>query len=534
MRWPVVCTKATQRRRASSHAATTTNDEHIPAPWPWPWPPHQVYFTGFGSLPLDPFLSIVELAISVESEFSFSPAYDVRALLAVNAVCRHWRWSALNSPSLWAYIPLHLPLGLVQTFLRRSGDVPLHVDMAYVGLLGHPEFGYSPRDEGGLRRREGKFVPKLVILLPHSHRIRYLSLKLSVSALKSRRVYHELVAGPSCRTPALEGLRFYNSTNYRVSPLKEAYVLNLERSIFKKFWSPVLRELHLDGVVLPHDFIPVMSLSRLSLALTGAGGVATKYLRDVLNGGGCLVALSLNLWTLGADTGFGDGNPISLPQLRVLALNGSYDKCLLVRRMLSTPSLEEIQLKTRRFNLDNAEQFISSTPPGNRVHIEVDHRAIRLKFSGTFGRSHSFIIALQYDSGFTNYNQLLLLLLKRHHFAAVEFLDLSTWSRFDLTFLPSLLSHFGTLQSLRMSFTGGSPWKFPIQDVISLSTLRSPSSPLRSLQSLVFRNFAVTMPQAGPFFVELQEMVRGREGSGLPPLVPEFENCRTTYSPHGG
>lgn len=148
MRWSAVFLKAKWRRSlvkggrfgAAGHGAspTTTNadpDEPIHSPLPQ----HQTY-TGFGALPLDLFVSILKFAISVVSEFS--PTYDVRALLA-NTVCRHWRWAALNTPSLWAYIPSCMPLSFVQLFPKRSGDAPLHVEFKLVWNSEDPRRSYG-------------------------------------------------------------------------------------------------------------------------------------------------------------------------------------------------------------------------------------------------------------------------------------------------------------------------------------------------------------------------------------------------------
>ena len=90
--------------------------------------------TSFTSLPADLFVHIPQLAVSLESDFS--PTYDVGALHVLNVVCRHWRWTVLNSPSFWAYIPSYLPLSVFQTFIERSGDALLHVDLVYDTYFG--------------------------------------------------------------------------------------------------------------------------------------------------------------------------------------------------------------------------------------------------------------------------------------------------------------------------------------------------------------------------------------------------------------
>lgn len=396
----------------------------------------------------------------------------------------------------------------------------------------HVDLEYGDRAED-LRGREGKFASKLAILFHHANRIRYLSLRLSASALKSYDICRVLVGG---RTPVLEGLRLHNSTDYSRTSPKEKITSDLEVSVFKKFRSPVLRELHLKGVTVPHDCIPNGSLSSLSLQVVGLDFVANEYLINVLKAGSSLVSLSLDIWPVFVRLGHNEwastaANLIPFPELRQLTLKGPSDQCLLAYRMLSAPSLEELQLETKHSNFEHAPQFIPPKPPGDVVRIFVDFRAIRVEFteSGRSGRGANgrflFTLSTPNQNGFRKINQLFPTLLGSHHFVEIAFVDISISRPFDHAFMPSLLPHFGTLRSLRISVAGGLQEVFSIENAFSLSLLRSPSSP-RSLQNLVFRNFPVTMPQASPFLVELSAIVRGRAREGLPPLVLEFENCK--------
>lgn len=163
------------------------------------------------------------------------------------------------------------------------------------------------------------------------------------------------MAGAHCRTPVLEGLRVQDVTDFHWAPLKEKYVVDAELSLFKKFRSPTLRELHLDGVMVPHDCIPFASLSRLSLQLVGTEIVAKEYLVGVLKGGSSLVSLSLDIWRVVVGLGHDEwttstaDNLVPLPQLRQLTLKGPIDQCSIVHRLLSAPSLEEIKLEIRYF-----------------------------------------------------------------------------------------------------------------------------------------------------------------------------------------
>lgn len=164
MRWKLVFPKAKPQQTAvengqgrigaadhASPSTTTISNDNQPISSPSPQTN-----TSFSSLPFDLFISVLQLAISVESEFS--PTYDIRVLHVVNAVCRHWRWTALNSPSVWAYIPSYLPLNVFQLFLQRSANALLHVDLVYEGYFGHQS---NPRMDKDGPSPEVRFLAKL-------------------------------------------------------------------------------------------------------------------------------------------------------------------------------------------------------------------------------------------------------------------------------------------------------------------------------------------------------------------------------------
>ncbi len=482
--------------------------------------------------PFDLLISILKLAISKESEFS--PAYDLRALHIVNTVCRHWRWTALNAPSLWSYIPSCLPSRLVQIFVKRSGDNLLHVDLTCNDYF--HDFRVPRMEGSNLLRKLDEILAKLAIVLRHSNRIRYVSLSLPPFALTV--IDSEMAArGMHCRTPVLEGLRFKDNTDLTWERPREECFMDAALLLFKKFRSPTLRELHIDGVMISRDCIPVISLSRLSLKVVGTEMVAKEYLIHLLKGGASLVRLSLDVWSLGVGLGH-DGststtaNFIPLPELRQLTLKGPFDQCVLTYRMLSAPSLEEIKLETRYPNFEDGPLFIPSRPPGDLVRIFLGDDTVRIEFADSgrlcrgVGGSFLFTISTPYKFGIGNFNHIFPALLNSHHFTEVTFVDVSISHPFDHALLPSLLPHFGTLHSLRIHFADDSREVFNIEEAIDLSLLCSPSSPLRALQHLVFRNFAVTMPHASPFLIGLCVVVQERDRSGLPPLVPEFFCCQ--------
>ncbi len=239
----------------------------------------------------------------------------------------------------WACIPPHLPLRLVKLFLRRSGDALLNVDLVYVHHFGNPR---NPRaGVVDLLRKEGEFLGKLANVLNQAHRIRFLSLRLSASALAA--IDFELArTGAHCRTPILEGFRLQNSTENHWRPPKENFVSDAELSLFIKFRSSVLRELDFNGTMVPCDSIPLMSLSRLLLTLTGSSIAAEGYLTNILSRGSRLVALTLYLSVEVSAA----RTQIPLPELRQLSLRGTCRQCAAVYRMLSAPLLEEIRLET--------------------------------------------------------------------------------------------------------------------------------------------------------------------------------------------
>lgn len=488
-----------------------------------------------GALPDDLLVVILEWSLYLESESGFSPSYDVRALLVVSAVCRHWRWSALHTPSLWSYIPSFLSLNLVQLFLERSAGLFLHVDFVCNNyFIDHrrPFIGNE-----NLMRKADKFLAKLEAVLRHSNRVRYMSLCLESYAITT--IDSELAkAGTNCRTPVLEGLLLQDSSEFQWGVSKAEHFSNADLSLYSKFRSPLLRVLRLDGVRIPHNSIHVASLSQLSMQITGAHYSLKDYLISVLEHGVSLVSLSLDMWS--TSLMFRDGDPtgdtISLPQLRRLVIKAPFDQCLQFIHMLSVQSLDEIRFETRHspIRVEDAAQLIPVSPPGDRARIEVNDHIIRLDFAMSeeihpyAQEPFSFTLDTRYgqDMGIADYNSNILLgLLKPHQFAHILSVDLRTLDVFDAALMSPFLSHFGSLNYLRIHLASRSE-SSPIEDAISLSTLRSQSSHLQPLQSLIFRNFTVKIPQAVPFLIELCEIVRERTKSGLPLLVPEFQNCK--------
>lgn len=489
-------------------------------------PPSPQANTSFSSLPFDLFIAIVQLVISLESEFS--PTHDIRVLHHISAVCRHWRWTALNTPSFWAYIPSYLPLDVLQVFLRRSVDALLHVDLVYDGYFADPRMG-----EVGPPSPEVKFLAKLDKILPLRHRIRFLSLTLSASALTSTSINTHLADCASCGTATLEGLRFRRADIWR---LEEKHIVDAEIHVFSKFRGPLLRELHFDGVVIPREHFSVSSLAKLSLSLSRSGGVFEE-LKNVLNRSDHLNSLSLDLLKIrNCSTYKGKHQSIALPKLRQLSMKGTAEICFLVYIVLDSPLLEEVHLETGCSNVEFATGIIPPGPAGH-LDLKVDEPIVRLGFTASGDRARgterpfSLTLTSLFSKGnaLSNYN-ILLRLLGSHHFTHIGSLDFSTSSHYDLTFISRLLSHLPALHDLRIGFTndgstnsGGEP-TFAINDAIDLDMLRSSTAPLRSLRSLAFRNFAVVLPQSSAFLLELSAIVQLR--SELTTLVLMFEECQ--------
>ncbi|KLO14118.1 hypothetical protein SCHPADRAFT_328745 [Schizopora paradoxa] len=490
----------------------------------------------FRSLPFDIFASILELAISVESDFF--PEYDIRGLFVVSAVCRYWRWAVLATPSFWAYIPSYLPLDILEVFLRRSDGALLHVVLLYNFTFSDIPNPYTSNID--LLRKENIFLAKLDCILSHSHwhRIRFLFLSLSATAWTSAEVNSRLAVSlrsAQCRMPALEGLCFISNAHPSWSPPSGQNVRDAELSIFTNLRSPVLRELHLGLITLPLSCITASSLSKLSLALGNQYAVIDpeKYLREILKGAPRLRFLSLDLYAVGNEfkAGRGSIDSVSLPELRQLKMRGG--TCSIyssVYAILLVPSLEEICVETVH-SVDHATDFIPSLPPGDRLRVTIDKFTIKLEFEESRNLGHGARNQFLYtplsrfgpNSVNTN-NELLLSLLRSRHFPRIASVEFSTSYHFDSTFMLQLLSHFEALRKLSMSFTNTESI-LCIEDAMDLNTLQSPSSPLAPLQLLSFRNLSVVMPQASPFIVGLCAIVRGRSGNGLQPLAVDFKEC---------
>ncbi|KLO05989.1 hypothetical protein SCHPADRAFT_704469 [Schizopora paradoxa] len=497
---------------------------------PYAHTPHQRPRQGFESLPLDLFIVIIQLAISLYAEFT--PKYDLHALRTVNAVCRYWRWAALSSPSLWAYVSSYLPLSLLQVFLQRSGDTLLHVDLGYGNY-----FGDAPNPRVGdakLLRLEDVFLSKLDIILPHSHRVRYLSLSLSATALTSARVKSRLT---KFRVPALEGFQFKDNTDFHWAPSKEQAIKTAELSIVSIFQSPQLSKLHLIGISIPSASIQAASLSSLTLmAAYDVIGDAEDYLRDVLNRSTHLVSLALDIWTIRTafqQDGWVAVEPICLPKLRRLTMQGTCIACSNVYRILSVPSITEICLKVEHSTTESATYFVPREPGGDRLRILVDEYTIKIEFldSRTLEIRFSFTLRAHFGNGTgISGNDVLLRLLRSRNYPQVTSVDFSSSARFDTLFMPQLLSHVSLLDELSIKFIsnklpGVAEQILQIEDAIGLGMLRSTTSPLRYARKLVYQKVTVVMPQASPYLLGLCAVVRGRGRSGLPPLALEFKEC---------
>ncbi|KLO05991.1 hypothetical protein SCHPADRAFT_704600 [Schizopora paradoxa] len=529
MRWRIIRSKAKQqevmegekqRQSAVDHASPSTttisnDDDHLNASK-----------TSFTSLPADLFLNILQLAISVESDFS--PTYNIRSLHVLNATCRHWRWTVLNSPSFWAFIPSYLPLDVFQTFLRRSGDALLHVDLVYDTYFG-PQTNVT---KVGPPTPEARFIAKLDRILLLRHRIRYLSLTLSTSALTSTTLATHLADAATTWTPILEGFRFRQTEFWR--PSEEQRMVDAEVYVFTKFRSSCLREIYLDGVVIPRDYYTVKSLTNLSVPLTSAN-LVFKELDSTLCGCVHLVFLSLDLLKVRTFPAKIKAS-IPLPKLRHLSMKGNSFILSLVYGSLDVPLLEKVNLETGYSHSDPIAHFLPPRPEGC-LHIAVDEPHIRLSFSEPKHFSLSLTSPFVKGSALSNYN-ILNRLLGSHRYDQITSLEFSSSSHFDLTFLPRFLSHFPALLILCVAFVdrkssegksseGPEPSIFLVKDAIDVDLLRSPTSPLRSLRSLVFRNLTVVLPQSSAFLLELSNAIEWRRvRPELAPLVVRFDECQ--------
>ncbi|KLO14125.1 hypothetical protein SCHPADRAFT_328954 [Schizopora paradoxa] len=515
---------------SSSTMPTTSNvasEHHTPASLP-----QRQQKTVFRALPDDILIFIWELSISEESESGFTPTYDPNVLLKISAVCSHWRCTALSISSLWAYIPSYFSKDLLQLFLTRSANAPLLVDLTCSRFFDDNQHPFSGGDN--LLRRSDIFLAKLKTIFLHANRIRYLSLRLEAYAAST--IDLEL-AGANCKIPGLEGLFFHVSSGlspWAIPDTEFERIMDASLSLFMKFRNPLLRELYIDGLRVPPKIINVASLSTLSLRITEPIKSLRNYLMDVLKDGASLVSLSLDLWCAFISDRDSEPrpDPLHLHHLRQLSLKAPIDQCTLLAKILPIHQLDELHLESRHsFVLwDEVARLLPPSPPGNTVHIEVDEYLIRLEFLEFSERSRNstrrrYLFTIEARHGQESNNNVLLGILNPLRFPNITNVDLCVSSAFDNSSMRSLLSHFGVLRSLSVRLDRRSHYTFPIEDAVDLDILRSPTSPLKSLQFIIFSNLTVKMPQATSFLFGLHAIAHERIKAGLPPLHLEFENC---------
>lgn len=483
--------------------------------------------TGIGLLPVDLFVSILELSISWGSDSRFPPSHDIHGLFRINAVCRHWRWISLNSPFFWTYIPSDLHPNLIGLLLERSANSPLHVH-----LVCQQDGNLELQDllAGAVevtRDSDKRLLSNIALLIPHFHRLRFLSLRVETLALSQ---INKELDNFRHDTPKLEGLHIHVTRNLWGGE-DERFIAETALLFLAKIRSPLLREVHFEGVDIPSDSVPIKSLSRLSLTLITYANTAKTDWRTLLGSGNSLVSLSMQIWSaVDLVDGGATPNTISLPNLRQLVLKGTCEQCLLVYRTLSAPSLEEMRWETGTSDLIHAALAIPRSPPGDHLLVNIDHDTIRLEFMES--KRSSLRTNTRFVSTFVSQCQTvlrttgivrLLILLKSRRFSEVNVVEFSTSAHYDPLFMSTFLSYFPNLQSLRIHARTDTP--FPIEDAINLGVLRSGPSCCRSLRNLAFGKFVVIMPQASPFFIALSAINGERRNTGLPPLILEFWNC---------
>lgn len=491
--------------------------------------------SGVAMLPPDLFTPILEMAISQNDSFdadtNFYPFYDIPELLKINEVCRHWRWMALSSPSLWTYIPTNMHPDLITLFVQRSADALLHVKLT------HKVF----REWDADRRSQKLSLSKLALLTPYFHRTRFLSLTLSTFTLS--KIDTELI--PSrCDLPFLEGLQFRTDSILTIQSqvAVEESQRELVLSLLGKLGMPVLRGLHFAGVTIPAASIPAMSLSRLSLTVNGGDSDLKHYLADVFKRCDSLVSLSLNVWQAGGVlvptllttvTSPSESQALDLPSLRRLVMKGICRQCLAVSRMLQMSSLMEVCLNIGNSGFEHVIQVIPSTPLGNHLSIKADDTEMHVDFANTYdgakeGSVFTLIIKGHLPRGVLSSAKLLGLFGARS-FPEVAIVDYTTPYIYDRIFITPFLSHFPGLQTLRIRYTN-TDRKFPIEESFDLKSLlplaTGRNRNVMSLRNLILDGFDVVMPQASLFLLELSSIPRRRRDLGLVPFVAEFPNCK--------
>lgn len=105
-------------------------------------------------------------------------------------------------------------------------------------------------------------------------------------------------------------------------------------------------------------------------------------------------------------------------------------------------------------------------------------------------------------------------------------MDFTTQYQYGKTFMPTFLSRFPNLHTLRIHSLA-TDRIFLINDMFDLKLLRLESNhPVsKALQSLVLDNLVAVMPQASAFLIELSSIPRQQRDHGLVPFVPDFRNC---------
>lgn len=398
----------------------------------------------------------------------------------------------------------------------------MHVDLVYDTYFGTE----TNVTKMGPPTPEAKFIAKLDMILPLRHRIRYLSLTLSTSALTSTSLTSHLASVAPCKT-LLEGFRFRQTEFWR--PWEEKRIVDAEVFVFSKFRSDHLREIYFDGVVIPRDHYTVASLTHLAVPLTSANMVSEE-LESTFCGCVHLVSLSLGLQKVRTFT-TKTKLSIPLPKLRQLSMKGNSHILSLIYGSFDAPSVEEVDLETEYSHSDPVGLFLPSQPVGC-LHITVNEPNVCLNFTEPTHFSLSLASLFMKGNALADYN-VLTRLLGSHRYKQIISLDFITSSHFNSTFMHRLLVHFPALTSLRISFVNDTsdqdaePPTLLVKDAIDLDLLRSPTSPLRSLRTLLFRNLAVVLPQSSKFLLDLSNAVEWRRvRPELASLVVKFEDCQ--------
>ncbi|RPD64142.1 hypothetical protein L226DRAFT_611742 [Lentinus tigrinus ALCF2SS1-7] len=333
--------------------------------------------TPIGRLPRE---LLAEIMTSVARDYYFNGHYDrvnrhpLHWIKVTTHVCRTWRFLALDTPALWAYITLDMENEHFLDFIARSKKAPLFVT-TFV-----PRYGPRPA------------VVKMAVegLSRESDRLQELLLRAPVRYLQTLCAGMKLPAG-LLRTLTLDARDSGESDHGRTAPAKQTLVALPEAF-------PNLRHLEIRNLPVKWQDAIFMNPSVTSLTVTAFfDRSGRKRSPEVGRFKDLLLALELlapslqsltleeSIPRLPADTTKvpSPTRILSFPALRSIRLVGDVVDCARLMRHMSTPVIVSISIRTYG-NIGVAEiaqrlsEDFTRTEPWQDVSLGTSSRSVDL------------------------------------------------------------------------------------------------------------------------------------------------------------